>query len=69
MLDLAGAVTAGPLQPPYSPLRIAAYVPEKVAGAVICKSREVMIIRGTVSPDHFQMLVSATAHLAPAKLA
>jgi putative transposase len=34
----------------------------------ICEAREVVIIRGAVSPDHIHMLVSAPAHLAPAKL-
>jgi REP-associated tyrosine transposase len=34
----------------------------------ICESREVVIIRGSVSPDHIHMLVSAPADLAPAKL-
>ena len=34
----------------------------------ICQAREVVIIRGSVSPDHVPMLVSAPAHLAPSKL-
>ena len=34
----------------------------------ICQAREVIIIRGAVSPDHIHMLVSSPAHLAPAKL-
>ena len=34
----------------------------------ICQAREVVIIRGAVSPDHIHMLVSSPGHLAPAKL-
>ena len=34
----------------------------------ICEAREVVIVRGAVSPDHIHVLVSAPAHLAPAKL-
>src|SRR5438270_12473930 len=34
----------------------------------ICHAREVVIIGGSVSPDHIHMLVSAPAHLAPSKL-
>ena len=34
----------------------------------ICQAREVVILRGAVSPDHIHMLVSSPAHLAPAKL-
>ena len=34
----------------------------------ICHAREVVIIRGSVSPDHIHMLVSAPAHMAPSKL-
>ena len=34
----------------------------------ICQAREVVIIRGAVSPDHIHMLVSSPAHLASAKL-
>lgn len=34
----------------------------------ICEAREVVIVRGAVSPDHVHMLVSAPSHLAPAKL-
>ena len=34
----------------------------------ICHAREVVIVRGSVSPDHIHMLVSAPAHMAPAKL-
>ena len=33
-----------------------------------CEAREVVIIRGAVSPDHIHMLVSAPSHLAPAKM-
>jgi len=31
-------------------------------------AREVVIVRGSVSPDHIHMLVSAPAHMAPSKL-
>ncbi|MGA2435254.1 MAG: IS200/IS605 family transposase [Bryobacteraceae bacterium] len=34
----------------------------------ICESRDVAILRGAVSPDHIHMLLSAPAHMAPAKL-
>jgi len=34
----------------------------------ICEAREVVIVRGAVSPDHIHMLLSAPAHLSPAKL-
>ena len=34
----------------------------------ICEAREVVIVRGAVSPDHIHMLVSAPTHLAPAKI-
>ena len=34
----------------------------------ICEAREVIIIRGAVSPDHVHMLVSAPPQLAPSKL-
>jgi putative transposase len=34
----------------------------------ICLSREVVIVRGAVSPDHIHMLLSAPPQLAPAKL-
>ena len=34
----------------------------------ICQGRDVVIIRGAVSPDHIHMLVSAPATMAPAKL-
>ena len=34
----------------------------------ICQAREVVIVRGSVSPDHIHMLVSAPTHMAPAKL-
>src|SRR5436853_3006107 len=34
----------------------------------ICHAREVVILRGSVSPDHLHMLVSAPVHLAPCKL-
>jgi putative transposase len=33
-----------------------------------CQAREVVIIRGAVSPDHIHMLVSAPPQLAPMKL-
>jgi putative transposase len=33
----------------------------------LCHAREVVILRGSVSPDHIPMLVSAPAHLAPSK--
>ena len=34
----------------------------------ICEARDVVIVRGAVSADHIHMLLSAPAHLAPAKL-
>lgn len=34
----------------------------------ICESRDVVIVRGAVSPDHIHMLLSAPADLSPAKL-
>ena len=34
----------------------------------ICESRDVVIMRGAVSPDHIHMLLSAPADLSPAKL-
>jgi len=34
----------------------------------ICQSRDVVIIRGAVSPDHIHVLVSAPTEIAPAKL-
>ena len=34
----------------------------------ICQSREVVIVRGAVSPDHIHMLVSCPPNMAPAKL-
>lgn len=34
----------------------------------VCQARDVVIIRGSVSPDHIHMLLSAPPHLAPAKL-
>src|ERR1041385_3574686 len=34
----------------------------------VCQARDVVIIRGAVSPDHIHMLVSAAPDLAPAKL-
>src|SRR5580658_7661952 len=34
----------------------------------ICQTREVVIVRGSVSPDHIHMLLSAPPQLAPAKL-
>lgn len=33
-----------------------------------CQSREVVIVRGSVSPDHIHMLMSVPPHLSPAKL-
>jgi putative transposase len=33
-----------------------------------CEAREVVIVKGSVSPDHIQLLLSAPAHLAPSKL-
>jgi putative transposase len=35
----------------------------------VCQSREVVIIRGAVSPDHVHVLLSAPPVLSPAKLA
>ena len=34
----------------------------------ICEAREVVIIRGAVSPDHVHLLVSAPTQMAPSKL-
>ena len=34
----------------------------------ICETRDVTIVRGSVSPDHIHMLLSAPADLSPAKL-
>ena len=34
----------------------------------ICQAREVVIMRGAVSPDHIHMLVSAPPEMAPARL-
>lgn len=34
----------------------------------ICQAREVVIVRGAVSPDHMRMLLSAPPHMAPSKL-
>jgi putative transposase len=34
----------------------------------ICSAREVVIVRGAISPDHIHMLLSAPPHLAPAKV-
>ena len=34
----------------------------------ICQARDVVIVRGSVSPDHIHMLLSAPPHLSPAKL-
>ena len=34
----------------------------------ICGMRDVVIVRGAVSPDHVHMLLSAPAHISPAKL-
>ena len=35
----------------------------------ICQARDVVIIRGAVSPDHIHLLLSAPPALAPSKLA
>jgi hypothetical protein len=35
----------------------------------ICRAREVVIVRGAVSPDHIHMLLAAPPVIAPAKLA
>ena len=34
----------------------------------ICQGREVVIVRGAVSPEHIHILLSAPPHLAPSKL-
>ena len=34
----------------------------------ICQAREMVIVRGAVSPDHIHMLVSCSPDMAPAKL-
>ncbi len=34
----------------------------------ICQSREVVIVRGAISPDHVHMLLSVPPNLAPAKV-
>jgi putative transposase len=34
----------------------------------ICQGREVVIVQGSISPDHVHMLVSVSPQLAPAKL-
>lgn len=34
----------------------------------ICEAREIVIVRGSVSPDHIHMLLSVPAHLAPSKV-
>jgi|AGTN01.2.fsa_nt_gi Transposase and inactivated derivatives len=34
----------------------------------ICEARDVVIVRGAVSPDHIHMLLAAPAHLSPSKL-
>jgi putative transposase len=34
----------------------------------VCQRRDMMIIRGAISPDHVHMLMSSPPHLAPAKL-
>jgi putative transposase len=34
----------------------------------VCQGREVVIVQGSVSPDHVHMLVSEPPQLAPAKL-
>ena len=33
-----------------------------------CQAREMVIVRGAVSPDHIHMLLSVPPHLAPAKV-
>ena len=33
-----------------------------------CEAREVVIMKGSVSPDHIHTLLSAPAHLAPSKM-
>ncbi len=35
----------------------------------VCQARDVVIVRGAISPDHVHMLVAAPPILAPAKLA
>ncbi len=35
----------------------------------VCQARDVVIMRGALSPDHIHMLLSAPPHLPPAKLA
>ena len=34
----------------------------------ICEAREIVIVRGSVSPDHIHLLLSVPAHLAPSKV-
>ena len=34
----------------------------------ICEAREIVIVRGSVSPDHIHMLLSVPVHLAPSKV-
>ncbi len=34
----------------------------------ICRARDVVIVRGAISPDHIHMLLSVPPHLAPAKV-
>jgi putative transposase len=34
----------------------------------VCQARDVVIVRGAVSPDHIHMLLWAPPHLAPVKL-
>ena len=34
----------------------------------ICQARDVVVVRGAVSPDHIHMLLSAPPHLSPSKL-
>jgi putative transposase len=34
----------------------------------ICEAREIVIVRGAISPDHIHMLLSVPPHLAPAKV-
>jgi putative transposase len=34
----------------------------------ICEARDVVIVRGSVSPDHIQLLLSAPPILSPSKM-
>ena len=34
----------------------------------ICEAREIVIVRGAISPDHIHMLLSVPPHLAPSKV-